>query len=316
MKLVQYLLGHPKNTESMKRMCAAYDIEYELTFDRNRLRHGDYTIAWIPMEWISPDEFPSNVYILYGPQFFVLPEGPLCGPFNEEWSKRSVYTCLCKWNMGVYSEFSPSFVIPMKPFFFGISDSTPDFSEDEKTLDCVIYIKRRDPFHIIQVQEQLDKRQLTYEIFEYGSYDNTEYFNTLKRAKFCIWLGTHESQGFCFQETLVTNTPILLWDATSMYFEFTSEGRMEFEKWLGTKTLESTTANLWSDECGLRMDDTCIGDSIERMLELYTTFKPRSFILENASDKVCMNKILSHFGLFILPQSDTIKNSSEPESNQ
>jgi hypothetical protein len=296
MKLIQYLLGHPKNTESMKRMCAAYNIEYECTFDRDRLRRPDYTIAWIPMQWISPDEFPPNVYILYGPQFFVLPEGPLCGKLNDTWSKRSVYTCLCKWNIGVYAEFSDSFVIPMKPFFFGVSDSIADVSTNEKTLDCVIYIKRRDPFHVMRVQEELDKRNLSYEIFEYGSYDNSVYFDTLKRAKFCIWLGTHESQGFCFQETLVSNTPILLWDATSMFFEFNSEGS-EFKAFIGIKELRSTTANLWSDDCGLKMEESMIGESIDTMCRSYKQFKPRSFILEHASDKVCMARILDHFGI-------------------
>ena len=297
MKLVQLYLGHPKNTESMKRMCAAYNIEYECTFDKNRLLIADYTIAWIPMEWISPDELPQNIYILYGPQFFVLPEGPLCGPLNEEWAKRCVYTCLSKWNIGVYGEFSDSFVIPMKPFIFGISDTIPDYSQETKTLDCVVYIKRRDAFHIIRVQEELDKRNFKYEVFEYGSYDNSDYFNKLKTARFCIWIGTHESQGFCFQETLATNTPILLWDATSLYFEKKLDGSMEFERWYGMKQLACTTANIWSDACGLKMDEFSIGADIDKMLGMYEEFKPRQFILENASDKVCMGNILSHFDL-------------------
>jgi hypothetical protein len=295
MKLVQLSLGHPKNTEAMQRMCASYNIEYELTFDKQRLLRGDYTIAWIIMEWISPDELPPHVYILYGPQFFVLPEGPLCGALEERWANRCVYTCLSQWNIGVYAEFTPSFVIPIKPYFFGVSDQIQDLSIYEKSLDCIVYVKRRDPYDVMRVQEELDKRHLTYEVFEYGYYKNDEYFQRLQVAKFVIWLGTHESQGYCFQETLLTNTPILLWDATSMFFEYTNG--MEFEKWYGTKELKSTTANLWSDECGVKMDEHSISESIESMVVNYRNFKPRDFILEHASDKVCMGRILSHFGL-------------------
>ena len=297
MKLVKLLLGHPKNTEAIQRMCAAYNIEYELTFDKERLLRNDYTIAWIPLEWVSPDELPEHVYILYGPQFFVLPEGALCGPINEKWAKRCVYTCLSNWNMGVYAEFTPSFVIPLKPYFFGVSDRIEDLSNNNKTLDCILYVKRRDPYHVIRVQEELDKRNLKYEVYEYGYYKNDEYFERLKESKFCIWLGTHESQGYCFQETLMSNTPILLWDATNMFFEKNINGDIEFQRWHGQKQLKSTTANLWSDDCGKKMEESTIGESIEYMLENYMKCKPRQFIIEHASDKLCMGRILRHFGL-------------------
>ena len=38
----------------------------------------------------------------------------------------------------------------------------------------------------------------------------------LKQARFCIWIGRHESQGFAFQECLASNVPILVWDVQSM----------------------------------------------------------------------------------------------------
>jgi hypothetical protein len=278
-------------------MCAVYNIEYELTFDFNRLKRDDYTIGWIPMEWISPDEFPNSVFLLFGPQFFVFPQGHMCGALNDKWNSRAVYTCLSKWNYNVFYEFTDSFIFNVRPLMFGINDNIADYSLIPKTIDCVVYIKRRNKEHISLVLDNLNRRNLNYKVFEYGSYNNQEYFDTLSSAKFCIWIGTHESQGFCFQETLVTNTPILLWDATDMFFEMKSNNTPWCSEYLGSKKLLSTSANLWSDDCGIKMDDSNIGESIDRMLTTYERLKPRAFILENVSDKVCMGNILSYFGL-------------------
>jgi hypothetical protein len=297
MKLVQYQLGHPKNTESMQRMCAVYNIEYELTFDYNRLKRDDYTIAWIPMEWICPDEFPESVYLFFGPQVFVYEQKELCGPLNPKWEKRAVFTSLSDWNYNVFYEFTDSFIFNVRPLYFGINASIEEYSSIPKTIDCVVYIKRRNKEHVAFMLETLNKKNINYKVFEYGSYKNHEYFEALRNAKFCIWVGTHESQGFCFQETLATNTPILLWDATCMFFEMNSNNIPELSRYLGSKKLVSTTANLWSDECGIKVDRSTIEESIDRMMNTYTQFKPRSFILEHASDKACMGRILSYFGL-------------------
>ena len=42
MKLLQYpTTCHPKNTESMKRMCAAVNMEYEATDEQDRVADCD-----------------------------------------------------------------------------------------------------------------------------------------------------------------------------------------------------------------------------------------------------------------------------------
>ena len=298
MKLLQYPNDcHPKNRESMERMCKVWNIEFEATNDRSKCNAEDVTILWLPMVWISPDEFPGK-FILYGPHHFVFPEGPIVGPRNEEWSKRCVYTALSDWNVEVFKEFAPETVIPIVPLKFGVNPAIEDCKSFPKTLDCIVYFKRRNPAHLQHCIQTLQLLGLTYRVFSYGSYKNQEYMDALKTTKFCIWIGTHESQGFAFQECLASNVPILCWDATTMYEELKSDGTAEYERLRGQKQLKSTTATCWSNCCG-RIIYTAneLHTTISDMVNTYTKFTPRAFILNSCRDVISMRLLLQHFSL-------------------
>jgi hypothetical protein len=292
MRLLQFPNDcHIKNRESMARMCAAWNIEYEQTNDRERLNRFDYDILWLPMWWISPDEFPG-VKILYGPHHSVFPEGAICGPRNEEWSSRCIYTTLSDWNYRVFQEFCPNPVIPYAPLPFGINSAIEDKSRYPKTMDCIIYFKRRDPEHLKYVMEYLNKKGITYGVFSYGSYKNDQYMESLKSVKFVIWIGTHESQGFGFQECLASNIPILVWDVTTMFDEYGA-----FEELRGQKQLLATTMTKWSRACGEKFTaKEEFPVALEKIQRSLTTYKPRDFILWENSDVRTMANILYQLG--------------------
>lgn len=289
MKLLQYPSDklHHKNRESMTRMCKALNIEYEQTSDRGRLQKRDYDILWLPMFWISPDEVPG-AKILYGPHHFIFPNNEVCGPVNEEWSSRCVYTSLSDWVQNLYGEFCSSSVIPFSPLPFGIS-LLPERDLTKATLDCIVYVKRRDPNHVKQIESVLQKKSLSYRIFSYGSYSDSDYQDTLMKSKFAIWCGSHESQGFAFQECLSHNIPILVCDATSMFYEVGS-----YDHFRGSKQLKSSSASWWSNECGQLIEDR---NNFEETLEKIQTnlpyYTPRKFIENHLSDEICMKRILS-----------------------
>lgn len=116
--------------------------------------------------------------------------------------------------------------------------------------------------------------------------------NILKTVKFAVWIGSHESQGFAFQETLASNVPILLWDVTSMKDEFGS-----YQQYT-TKNLYATTATHWSSECGERIlrayELESALSTIQRRLDKYT---PREFILSRVADDIAMRNILQSLSL-------------------
>jgi len=285
--------GHHKNKESIQRMCKVFNIKYEVTNDRERLNREDYTHLWLPCFWVSPDDLPKSIKILYGPHHFIFPEGVLCGPRNEEWSKRCVYTTLADWNLSVFHEFAPQSVIPFAPLCFGINPAIEDVKSYPKTLDCLIYFKRRDPMYLEKMEYNLKQKGLTYTVFRYGSYHNSTYINTLKQVKFCIWIGTHESQGFAFQECLASNVPILVWDVTSMMDEYNS-----YKEYIGKKNLFATTTTQWSSQCGEKIlreyEIPTALDNIQENLEKYT---PRKYILSKVSDEVTINRLLNYFNM-------------------
>lgn len=292
MKLLQYPTdAHHKNLESMARMCAAWGIQYEKTNDRERLNRFDYDILWLPMRWISPDEFPG-MKILYGPHHSIFPEGALCGSRNEEWSTRCVYTTLSDWNYKVFQEFCANPAIPYAPLPFGLNTAIEDKSRYPKTMDCLVYYKRRDPEHLKYVTDVLKEKGLTFRVFSYGSYKNEDYMEALKSVKFVVWVGCHESQGFGLQECLASNIPMLVWDATSMFDEYGA-----FQEYRGQKQLLATSATKWSKMCGekftTREEFPAALEKIQRSL---TTYKPRDFILWENSDVRTMANILYQFG--------------------
>lgn len=287
---------HPKNIESMERMCKSLSIQFESTNDRNRLNHYDYDYIWLPNVFVSPDEIPEHIFILYGPHYFVFPDGSwLDGVRNEKWSKRCVFNVLSDWNYIVHNEFIKDSVIPMKPLPFGVNDQIECNRIMPYQYDCIIYFKNRHPYFLDNVLSIVNQRNMSFKVFSYGSYVNDDFILSARKSKFCIWIGGHESQGFAFQECLMTNTPILVLNSTSMFDECDRNGNQSYSYLLGKKELKATSATCWSDECGeiCTIEDFAEKlDLIQKNVEL-NAYNPRKVIIEKRSDKVCMQNILN-----------------------
>ncbi len=287
-------------------MCKSCDIEFEQTNSLERLKQDNYEILMSCHEFVNPDDIPSRIKIIMGPQFFVFPEDPhqeIVKPFNPLYAERCVFNVLCTWVRNVILEFvnNDGFLVPMKELPFGINtEKFKPEKEEEKIYDCIVYKKRRmhDIYnHSISTLEQLN---LKYIVFEYGRYDERDYLRALSKCKFMLVLDSTESQGFALQEAMSCNVPLLVMDASSMYDE-TSDGRTEnyYKYREKSKKLLGTSVPYWSDEhCGIKISrKEELKESIERMVKDYILYSPRTFILENLSEKVCMERILDYFKL-------------------
>ena len=134
-------------------------------------------------------------------------------------------------------------------------------------------------------------KNMKYRVFEYGSYANDEYMRALKETKFVLWIGTHESQGFAFQDCLASNVPILVWDATSMFDEWNA-----YEKFRGQKNLYATTATQWSSACGERIITAEeLGNTVTNILTNIHKYTPRDYILSRVSDSIAIKRIFESF---------------------
>lgn len=304
MKLLMYnSRGYPhlKNFDNLQRMCHSCNINFEFTNNIDRASLVDYDILVLNDKFYHPSLFSPKIKIIYGPQLWVIPEGPIIGPMDETLINRCVYNSLSKWVENYVYIMADSLIMPITQFPFSIETEyfKPREQPIEKTIDCIIYIKNRLQNTINATIEVVNKKQLNYKIFKYGSYNEQEYISCLHQTKFMISLDAHESQGFALQEAMSMNVPLLVVNAQSFYDE-TTDGVSHTYEYLKPRKIPATSVPYWSDECGIIINDPDdLDKTIDSMLIEYNKFKPRNFIERELSAKVCMKRILDYFKLQI-----------------
>jgi len=293
MKLIFYQPLHHKNLASIKRMCDSMCIQLEVTSDFNRIKQNNYDILIANHSFVKPEFIPENVKIIYGPQHWVFPEGEIIGPNNTEYNKKCVYNSLSKWVEELYLEMAESLIMPISQFPFSVDTETFKPGDVQKTLDCVLYIKRRESTVVERVIEILNKKELSYKIFRYGSYNEADYLKTLHICKFMVVLDASESQGFALQEAMSCDIPLLVLDVKSMHDEYENGFTYEYLK---SKKLIATSVPYWSDECGIKIDRIeDIDKSMDTIICKRETYKPREYIISMLTDEICMKRILDYF---------------------
>ena len=113
MKLVLFIVNgypHNKNYQAIQRMCRSLNIEYEESNSIDRITQPNYDILLSCNVFVDPTLIPSNIKIIMGPQFFVLPEGVIVGKRDIVLSERCVYNILSPWIRNLYLEFVNDFM--------------------------------------------------------------------------------------------------------------------------------------------------------------------------------------------------------------
>lgn len=290
--------SHHKNIESLRKMVVANKIDYTFHGDLSRLDET-YDIALCCTHFYPPDQFPKNCKVVYGPQIFDYHTWISHPLHNYEYDQtRFFYNILCDWNSIVYKTFAP--YLSLKPISvpFGIdTENIKIVPEIEKRTKIMVYFKGRHPSCLNAVLRLLEERKQPTIVFKYGSYKDDVFKQNLQDTKFVIWIGSHESQGFAFQETQASNVPILLWDVKSMYDEYNNG--WVYESFKGTKNpLLATTANCWNHQCGIKFyEEEQLEDAYDEMNEQYKTFSPRKLIEEKLSLKAAFTNLLMTIGV-------------------
>lgn len=303
MKLVFYMrqgLPHPKNWQAIQRMCASHSIEFEYTNLIERIEYPDYDILYCMSQFVDPHIIPPSIKVFYGPQLWVIPEPPMVGPYQPCLTNRCVFNLLSKWVVDYYYEMAKECIMPIAEFPLSVhTDAFKPYDPPlPKDTDCIVYVKRRSHSLVKKALALLLQKGLQYKFFKYGSYKEEEYKTSLHRTKFMLVLDAHESQGFALEEAMSCNVPLLVMDATSMYDEMNEDNQSSTYKHLRPKKLVATSVPYWSDICGIKIqsvDD--LSDAMDTMMNTYSQYEPRKYILETLSDSVCMKRMLDYFGL-------------------
>jgi len=184
------------------------------------------------------------------------------------------------WVKNKYKRWIPEGKIFVWPV--GIdTDFFSDLSHVKKDFDCLLYYKRRDFNDLKLATKLLKEKNQSFNIIEYGQYNEKDFINILSKSKYVFMLNNCESQGIAVQEILSTNTPMFVWDVTHW-----SDRGDEFK-------VEASSVPFWDETCGTRETGVSnIEISFSEFLEKFVFFKPRDYILKNINLEGQAQKII------------------------
>ena len=176
---------------------------------------------------------------------------------------------------------------PVKAIPFGVD--TDKFKPDTDIVnknEVMLYYKNRNPGELNFIEKILNERKINYKLFSYTRrYNEDDYMNHLKKSKYGIWLGSHESQGFALEEALSCNVPLLVWNVTLRKQEWSMR-----EVYKNIKS-NVTTIPYWDKRCGeFFYNQNEFESKFDEFLSKLDTYQPRQFILENLSLEKCAEK--------------------------
>ncbi|MAU54952.1 MAG: hypothetical protein CMC29_03965 [Flavobacteriaceae bacterium] len=111
-----------------------------------------------------------------------------------------------------------------------------NLSFENRNSKCLIYYKKRENHELKLVLDLLDNNNQSYDVFEYGKYNNRDLIEAAKSYKFGIIINGTETQGFAIQEIMACNLPLLVWNKTVNYFN--------------NLELSGTSVTVWDKHCG------------------------------------------------------------------
>lgn len=266
---------HPKNLAFLKK---AFELLHwqETSFE-------DADIVFSGSEFLPIENYPDKRFI-FGPHFSVFPD-EVVRRFNNR-NENAFYLQPSQWCEDIWKKELGFKALPLRVFSFGV-DTERFVPSDIPRTEVFVYFKMRKDFELQTVKSFLDTKGVSYKVFDYqAKYKEEDYLATLQKAKFGIWLGCHESQGFALEEALSCNVPLLVWNVSKMGQENGYEHR-----YAGIKT-RATSIPYWSEKCGeffyLSEELPTIYEKFVANLESYN---PRVWIETNLSISVRANAL-------------------------
>ena len=284
MKLLIVDSFHHKNMKGLEMICTHLNWKY--TYKHGNISEieneiPNYDVIYFPVRPYDPSRFPNKRFI-FGPHFSVFPDNRLYIINNR--FNNSIYIQPSEWAAKTWIDMNVSRVLPVKTFAFPVDTETFKPSIHSSLRNKVfIYFKARDPNELKFVEKTLLKLNadniVEYKVFDYRKrYNEDDYLSWLKKCKYGIWIGCHESQGFALEEALSCDVPLLVWNVKSMNQEYGSR----------YADIPATSIAYWDDRGGeFFYKNSEFVEKYNEFISKLSTYKPRKFVLENLSVDVC-----------------------------
>lgn len=281
---------HEKNKQGLMRMLHYINteqIEYKVGTVNDI---PNYDIIYSPSEPINTSLYPSKKF-LFGPHFSTFPDHHQLQSIKNTIHHNSIYIQPSEWVVQLWKVLGAEQFLPIKSFPFPVDTDKfkPIINGNNKRAtetEVVVYHKIRHPNELHILKSFLTLKNIKYTLFDYGKkYNENDYIYALQHAKYGIWLGRHESQGFALEEALSMNVPLLVWDAKFMSQEYG----------YNYNDIPCTAIPYWDHRCG---ESFYTKEELESTFQTFqnklnaNAYMPRQYILENLTTEKCAERFM------------------------
>ena len=229
-------------------------VEPNKTLDMNGCMQG----------WIAQDILSLPESTLMGPNLVNMPgENPGMWHRYHSYVFRSIYLA------NHYAQYVGTKNRNLNVWYGGI-DTDRFKPEGERSLDCLVYFKRRPEKDLEIACAVLKDKGLSYEVLSYGSYTEEDFIRLSRKAKFCLMVNAGEGFGHASFEMWSMNLPTYI---------------LHFNEFHGP------TAPVFSPKCGIVCDDF---SRFDEFLGKVGSFTPREFVLDGFTLKEGAQRYFSH----------------------
>lgn len=271
---------HHKNRAALYAYKSIQITTFYSPDELTRFNLSEYDAVYSPTYPIDVSKY-SNTRFIFGPHFSVFPEN------NLQLIKglNSVYIQPSKWAVDVWLTNPLCKQLDIRPVPFGLDTITfNEIKPLDQRNEVFVYYKTRAHEDLQFIKDKLHALGITYKLFSYDDrYDEAEYHCCLQNAKYGIWVGRHESQGFALEEALSCNVPLLVWDVLSMNQEIGPN----------YADIPATAIPYWNSRCGEIFYKKDHFDYAYRLfMSKLRRFKPREYVLSNLTMEKCKQEFL------------------------
>ena len=193
-----------------------------------------------------------------------------------------------KWVSEMYLDFAPNLAGRLVEWPVGVDERywRPEQEASSKKMDFLVYDKIRMPQNralVSAVTTGLAQRGLSFEMLEYGTFEQKNYRQKLRTCRAMVYLTETESQGIALFEAWACDVPTLVWD-------------QRLWEWESYQTENASSAPYLTPKCGLRFRTPAeFSAQLDEFWTHFDSFTPREFVLDGFTQSQSAKSYLKLF---------------------
>jgi hypothetical protein len=277
--LVEKKRGPHAVLESLKRGLRELHVPFQVNPKRKQISETVHVLSGINALRYAIDLKKRGVIrkLIVGPNLVVLPAEANKIICSEE---IDIIIFPSNWPRALWLSLDSHFENKIKIWAAGTA--LPAEESSKKKSQCILYQKIDASPFTDSIYNEISKHYEIVKIFQYGTFNQEDYFDELNSSQAMVYLSNSESQGLALQEAWMRNVPTIVWNGG--YFNY---------KGITWRDRKISAPYLDEDRCGILFEsEVDFKDKLSIFLNRHHQYKPLSYCLENFTDKICAEKYL------------------------